>query len=342
MDENLALFAEFDGQIDPENGILRGVSLIKLGEARGHGQKIDSTTLDQVITTCGAFKNGVKVKLNHEGGAGDIVGVIKNVRLSDDASKAIGDLHLLKNHPSRDYILELAATAPDTFGLSINFMNKPFFDGKDLFARCERIRSADIVADPAANDTGLFSLPAHTIKVDNQKISMNEIKKLQEAIEAMKTEFSAKQEELTTRITSLEEENTSLKTALKEGKKDDKSKEEDENQDDKDEEDDDEVNEGEMSEAQKKHFSELTTKIEALSELVKTGAGQVSKNPSMTGSDSSAAAEGEKTPATFEEIVESLVKEGKFKSKSEATSFAVKNHTDEHKAYLVRIGAIKA
>lgn len=152
-----AVFREF-ASIDAAAGVIRGVSVITEGEAKGHGMAIDRTTLEQVRTCALSYKGGLKVKMTHAGDAGDIVGFLTDFRI--DGAKLLADLHLLESSPHRAYILELAAKIPDTFGLSISFSG-PVEKRDDIsFARCVEIYSADLVAEPAANPSGLFSTPA--------------------------------------------------------------------------------------------------------------------------------------------------------------------------------------
>jgi len=150
-------FATASGAIDAKSGIIRGVSLITEGPALGHGVMVDAKTLEQVKAAAEAYDGGLKVKLDHNSGAGDIVGFIDNLRI--DGPKLLGDLHLLENSPHRAYILEIASKIPDTFGLSIAFSGPSEIgaDKKTILQRCSEIYSVDIVSEPAANPTGFFS-----------------------------------------------------------------------------------------------------------------------------------------------------------------------------------------
>lgn len=146
-------FREF-ATIDHEAGVIRDVSVITVGPALGHGVQVDATTLAQVKACAETYANGLKVKMTHEGDAGDIVGRLTNFRIEGD--QLFADLHLLRSSPHRGYILELAETIPDTFGLSIAFSGPIEEIDEQRFARCVEIYSADIVSEPAANPTGLF------------------------------------------------------------------------------------------------------------------------------------------------------------------------------------------
>ena len=155
--EPVITFAASTGAIDAEAGVIRGVSLITKGPALGHGVMIDDKTLEQVKTAAEQYAGGLKVKLDHSGGAGDIVGYIDALRI--DGEKLLGDLHLLQNSPHRAYILEIAQRIPDTFGLSIAFSgpSEKSSDKLTTLQRCSEIYSVDLVSEPAANPSGFFA-----------------------------------------------------------------------------------------------------------------------------------------------------------------------------------------
>lgn len=148
----LAYFATaVNEKVNSETGVIHGVSVITVGDAKGHNLKIDATTLSQVKTVAESFKGGLKVKVNHGTGVDAIVGTLRNFRIEGSQVKA--DLHLLKTASELQKILEMASTIPESFGLSIAFSGKP----QDGFARCTELYSVDLVDDPAANPSGLFS-----------------------------------------------------------------------------------------------------------------------------------------------------------------------------------------
>ena len=147
-------FATLDNRIDAAQGVIYGVAVITKGPALGHGMSVDDTTLAGVVAQANTYEGGMKVKLDHTDSAGAIVGYLRNFRIEGDAVRA--DLTLLKSSPHRDYVLEIASTIPDTFGLSIAFSGTDEKVGDNWFARCAEIYSADIVSEPAANPSGLF------------------------------------------------------------------------------------------------------------------------------------------------------------------------------------------
>jgi hypothetical protein len=161
-------FAVLQGQIDAQAATISDVSVITVGEAKGHGLQIDAQTLVEVKAAAETYAGGLKVKTDHYTGFNEIVGTLKNFRIDGDQLRA--DLFLLKNHDATARILEMAELMPDTFGLSISFTGEhEESEGGTVFARCTEIYSADLVDAPAANPTGLFSA-----KVDSEKKVMDE------------------------------------------------------------------------------------------------------------------------------------------------------------------------
>lgn len=172
-------------RIDHEKGAIFGVSVISEGPALGHGMFCDAKTLQSVKECAETYRGGLKVKMEHHTDAKDIVGSLRNFRISGTQLRA--DLHLLKKSPHYGHIIEMAEVMPDGFGLSIAFSCEteelPVTlstgeTGVRKFARCVEIYSADVVDQPAANPTGLFS------EIDNSKQTMTET----QAPEVAKTE----------------------------------------------------------------------------------------------------------------------------------------------------------
>lgn len=173
--------------IDAEKGVILGVAVITAGPARGHfdwasGNPLfaDAKTLAEVKTCAETYSGGLKVKFNHGSGVGDIVGSLRNFRIDGDVLRA--DFHALQTSPNRAYLFEIAATMPDSFGLSISFSGKPEEGEDKSFARCTEIYSADFVDEPAANPNGLFqrgsgpAVPAQTQPINSVTIMEDEKK----------------------------------------------------------------------------------------------------------------------------------------------------------------------
>lgn len=148
-------FAEnFKGsQVDAGSGIIKGVAVITEGIA--NGEIVDATTLQQIMVCAKTYENGLKVKADHRSGIFDVAGYLRNFRIEGKTLRA--DLYILETETNRAKLLEMAATIPDTFGLSVSFSGPQTVTGGQSFARCTEIYSADLVSEPAANPTGLFS-----------------------------------------------------------------------------------------------------------------------------------------------------------------------------------------
>jgi len=151
--------------------IIHGVSIISIGEAKGHNIFVDQQTLLEVKACAEQYSGGVKVNLDHGAGIADIVGFVNNFRIV--GSQLLGDLNLLDSSPLHDYVMEIATKLPDTFGISISFSGGRREVGGLFFASCDELYSADLVQTPAANASGLFCQFNFTAKpVDISHIEM--------------------------------------------------------------------------------------------------------------------------------------------------------------------------
>jgi len=186
--------------------VIEGVSIISIGEAKGHGLYVDETTLMQVKECAESYKGGVKVNLDHGAGIKDIVGFVNNFRIV--GKQLLGDLNLLEISPMRDYVLEISSKLPDTFGISIAFTG-PIREVEGLaFASCTELYSADLVQTPAANATGLFSFTAK--QVDSFSKQMTD----PENTEAPEGEVEVTIAELAKRMEALELSFGAMKTQM--------------------------------------------------------------------------------------------------------------------------------
>jgi hypothetical protein len=141
--------------------IIEGVSIISVGEAKGHGLFVDDITLQEVKACAESYAGGVKVNLDHGAGIKDIVGFCDNFRIVGE--KLVADLNLLETAEKRAYVLEIASRMPDTFGISIAFSGPVRERDGRSFASCTELYSADLVQTPAANPTGLFDFTAKSV-----------------------------------------------------------------------------------------------------------------------------------------------------------------------------------
>ena len=161
-----------NANVDEKAGVIFGVCVAKVGEARGHvytvpGTKLelpvmaDGVTLDQFIACAGEYQNGVKVRdtaAHEDGSIGNTVGTLKDFRR--DGDKAVADLYVLESFAGREQLFEMAREMPDTFGLSAVTCGLPEIKDGVALARCNEILSVDIVPNGALTPDGLFARPA--------------------------------------------------------------------------------------------------------------------------------------------------------------------------------------
>ncbi len=146
-------------KIDPESGVIRGVSLIRKGNAEGHYDKkgrqevVDETTLSQVYEYC-IKAESIKVKADHGSGVLSTIGYVDNFARSAD--KVLGDFHIYETEPQKPRIFEIASKNPEHMGMSLEFEGKDEAKDNKCFPRCERVLAVALVSDPAAN-VSLFS-----------------------------------------------------------------------------------------------------------------------------------------------------------------------------------------
>jgi len=157
-----ALYA--DARIDREAGIIRGVSVFQAGELPDRGLHADGRTLSDLKTLCAAYANGVKVKADHGSGIFDVSGVLRNFRIDGNTLRA--DLHILKSEENSGKLMEMAQEIPDTFGLSVSIEQELEQIGERMLIRPTAVFSVDLVTEPAACPTGLFSKDSLTRRVD--------------------------------------------------------------------------------------------------------------------------------------------------------------------------------
>jgi hypothetical protein len=303
---SIIAFSAAVGAIDTELGIIRGVSLITEGPALGHGVMIDAKTLQQVKAAADLYSGGLKVKLDHNSGAGEIIGFISNLRIV--GPKLLGDLNLLASSPHRGYVLEIAQKIPDTFGLSIAFSgpSEPSSDKLTILQRCSEIYSVDLVSEPAANPDGFFSRKAKlaTEKNDQKASPKTEYAMTPEPVKTYADDIQAALMPILERLSKLEAAMIADPEA-------------------------------DVAMSQKENVITLAANAAALAtikEFSKTLGAPVA---------SVASAEAVKPAAqvakTFAQIVAEKAVE--LKSKAAAISFAVKNHSAEYAAYRAAVSA---
>lgn len=122
------------GKIDREALTLHDVQITLEGEAKGHNVWLDRAFCEDVAAAGnGAGDAGVKVRFGHPAMCSDAIGTYlgraKNFRVVDvtrkesgeQAAGVIADIELDKNADRTEWILNMAESAPDTFGQSIVF-----------------------------------------------------------------------------------------------------------------------------------------------------------------------------------------------------------------------------
>jgi len=222
MNSQVTYFEIASGKIDRRKGVIKGCAVITVGEAKGHRMRVDMTTLEQVRDCAEEYVGGVAVRFaqeDHGGGAANIIGNLRNWRVEDETLRA--DLHLLKAHQDYELVMEMAATMPESFGLSIVFSGVHEDTEAGLFARCIELYGVDVVKNPAANPTGLFTAnPVDTVTIgEHMKKSLQE--QLTETTELVATITKERDEARTDsanhaeKISGLQSELQSAQDALK-------------------------------------------------------------------------------------------------------------------------------
>jgi hypothetical protein len=182
--------------IDAEAGVIRGVSVIKGGVvAKGHNLLVDDVALGQFFAE--GKKGKVPVKVNHKSGVSEMCGYLDNFRL--EAKHVRADWTLLKSNKDYDLIMEAAEKMPECFGLSTAFQGEPETVAGQPRARCQDLVSVDVVVDPAANPSGLFSARVDSTKKANGD-TMTEFEQLLAAVQANSNQLT----ELSTRLDGVE------------------------------------------------------------------------------------------------------------------------------------------
>ena len=167
------IFSAPVSKVDRDIGLIQGITIARVGPAKGHFGFIDRTFLLQIVENAATKTAGVKARFGHpnmcSSAIGTYLGRFKNYSYSGDQVKA--DLFLdstAKSTPNGDlfaYVLDMAETNPDMFGASIAFETadseiiEEEADGKKIkkeYFRLKELRATDIVDEPAATD-GLFS-----------------------------------------------------------------------------------------------------------------------------------------------------------------------------------------
>jgi len=191
-------------RIDPDNGIIRSVSLMEMGDAKGHYDKkgrqviIDEVTLEQLFKECKKLGK-IKVKANHGSGVFEVIGWADNFALQ--ANKVIADVHIYESESNRSRILEIADKNPTHMGISMEFTGEDKARGEVCLCRCDGVVAAALVDDPAANSS-LFSAKAE--EKNNNTNNTTNMENEEEKDEPTLADLMSKFVEFNTRLTALE------------------------------------------------------------------------------------------------------------------------------------------
>lgn len=163
-----------EGRVDKGNGVIYGVAVVTVGEAKGHNMWVDGNFIDATVEQGNLLQSGLKSRFGHPNASntalGTFLGRQKNFRRIGDS--AYSDLYLDKtafdtpNGNLAKYTMELAENDPEAFGASIVFdrngkaekiaNSKPREDGLWVAVLGE-LKAGDVVDQPAANPSGFFS-----------------------------------------------------------------------------------------------------------------------------------------------------------------------------------------
>lgn len=146
---------------------LKNVSILTIGEARGHNLLIDEKSLEQALAVAQSMKR-IKVTMGHGAPVTGILGYIDGFRI--EGERLMGDLTLFNTNEAQ-FVQHLAQVLPEGFGMSLTFSGVPEEVAGNRFARVAEIYDCSIVSEPAANPAGMFSAFS---AVDMKKLQMNE------------------------------------------------------------------------------------------------------------------------------------------------------------------------
>lgn len=164
--------------VDMENCVVRGVKILGLVSDNGrvYTKECAADAVERGLYENIPFRRNHRSKESRDDrDVDDTVGVLRNAR-QDNQGNIYGDLHLLKTHELTPKILEAAqrelANKDDRFfGLShdADRAERRFEDGVEVITRLERVRSVDLVADPATNK-GLFESKGRKVKLTKKSL----------------------------------------------------------------------------------------------------------------------------------------------------------------------------
>ncbi len=159
-------------RVDKENGVIHGVKVL------GHKSLNGRRYTEAAISGAQKLYEGISVNVDHpnvstpyEGRSlSSRFGRLVNVVYGEDGLRA--DLQFLKSHPLADMICEAAERMPETLGLSHNADGHvTSSNGETLVEEITRVRSVDLVTDPATTRSLFESTKEETrVKLTIEKV----------------------------------------------------------------------------------------------------------------------------------------------------------------------------
>lgn len=150
-------------KLQANDSVLRGVMVCELGEAEGHDFAIDEQFLDAVVAKGNADRDGVKCRLNHPEGRGNVLSIFgRALNFRRDGNGVRADVELF-DIPEKSRIVTLAQQAANLCGMSLDFAGETVKQAgsKLKTMTCDAIYGLDLVDTPAAT-RALFSAGENT------------------------------------------------------------------------------------------------------------------------------------------------------------------------------------
>lgn len=196
--ENVLEFFDFSSpqrKIDKENGVVSGVKILGVKSRNNRVYPLET------LRDAAPLYENAKVNVNHPDGSPnesrkyqDRVGSIKNVTLQENG--LYGDFHFNPKHPLAEQMLWDAEKAPENFGFSHNVEAVVRLEnGAQVVDKIVRVRSVDLVADPATT-SGLFESETPTPCVErlndvSSNVSATEAATFAARLQALESERDA-------------------------------------------------------------------------------------------------------------------------------------------------------
>ena len=195
-------------RVSDQDGVMYEVSLIAVGEAKGHEILIDQRSLETALDVLEGMGK-LPAFLTHNGALVSDrllqqIGFFSSFYIEDDKLKAgrFTALDSFRKTQPNEYakLFDIANTIPETFGISLVFEAELAWKDKDdketysedkpkdsaydqPFVRFVSIQSADFVDTPAANEEGLFQTYKNIKMEDPKKLEETEVEEEEDAVE---------------------------------------------------------------------------------------------------------------------------------------------------------------